>query len=69
MPAEGYAEEKVQGVGGTVAGWCRTCPHRVPQSHTMPGIRKLENKFCQLSVNIQFLMNYQNYGFFSQTFH
>ena len=30
MPAEGYAEEKVQGVGGTVAGRCVTSPHSAP---------------------------------------
>ena len=38
MPAEGPAEEKVQGVGGTVAGRCQACSHSVPQIHPAPGI-------------------------------
>ena len=38
MLAEGPAGEKVQGVGGTVAGLCQICPHSAPQSHTAPAI-------------------------------
>jgi hypothetical protein len=38
MSADGPAEEEVQGVGGTVAGQCQTCPHSAPRSHTMPRI-------------------------------
>jgi len=38
MPAEGPAEEKVQRVGGIVAGWCQACPHSVPQIHPEPRI-------------------------------
>jgi hypothetical protein len=29
---------EVQGVGGTVAGRCQTCPQSVPLFHTVPGI-------------------------------